>query len=152
MKNFILLTLISLLFENLALADLVPATSEDLNDFDQQIKASQGLDSGPQGSSARSGAPVGKSLDNQKAKKNNFGAAVSAEAKGLRDLPAESRPGFGKWVSEQRKQNDQNQAGAGSSNGAGNAGGASANDARNSSPAHKDSGNSPGNSGNNKKK
>lgn len=105
MKANICLFLSALLMTNVVMADdLVPATSEDIAQFDRQLSARQN----------------GKSEEKQaKAKKENFGQLVQAEAKKLKG--SDQKSDFGKWVSSQRRRDD---SAAGSDRG--NAGGASA--------------------------
>ena len=62
--------------------NLVPATSEDINDFDKQVAEQM-----------------------KKSKPANFGSEVSAAAKDKKD--SDSDESFGKWVSSQRKKSDQ---------------------------------------------
>lgn len=58
---------------------LIPATSEDISEFDRKV-------------------------DEQM---KNFGSEVSAEAKKLSDTPGDQDKNFGQWVSSQRKKDDQ---------------------------------------------
>lgn len=61
---------------------LIPATSEDINDFDKQVNEQL-----------------------KKTKPDNFGSEVSSAAKDKKD--ADGPNDFGKWVSSQRKKADQ---------------------------------------------
>ncbi len=80
-------SLLGALIPFLAHADaLVPATSEDIDQFDNQIAAQ------------RQNSPAVKS--------DNFGKLVSTEARKLKDSDSGQRKYFGKSVSEQRRGND----------------------------------------------
>ncbi len=84
---------------------LIPATSEDINEFDRQVS---------------------QQLQRSKDKTNkpeNFGAKVSDEAKKLKDAGADKGKDFGKWVSSQRKKADQGRPSAQGSVGSENAAG-----------------------------
>ena len=63
--------------------DLIPATSEDISQFDAQL-----------------------SKEREKQKKDNFGQKVSAEAKRL-NAQGEKKEGFGQWVKSQHQREDQ---------------------------------------------
>lgn len=83
-KTFVLSLLLALTVAQAALAQtLVPATSEDLAEFDRRV------------SRMKTGT---KAVD-----KAAFGAEVSEEAKKLKDAQADERKDFGKWVSGQKK-------------------------------------------------
>jgi len=77
---------------------LIPATSEDINEFDRQVS---------------------EQLKRSGAKKENFGQQVSEEAKKLKDAAPEQGKDFGKWVSGQRKKADQGRPSAEGGIGAG---------------------------------
>lgn len=85
------LTAMTLIAASIAKADdLALATSEDAQNFDQQIAAS-----------------LKNSKGSDKQKKENFGAQVSAEAKRFNDDGIDKKKEFGKWVSGERKKSDQ---------------------------------------------
>lgn len=107
--------------------DLVPATADDQEAFDQQV--------------ATQVEPVIKAEDRTaKLKKSNFGQVVSAEAKKLGANSKEQHKDMGQWVSDQRKKNHQS---GNSTNGNSSS---SAGDAKNSAPGEKEG--SHGQSGN----
>jgi hypothetical protein len=95
------LLLTAFVVQPLMAQDLVPATSEDLKEFDRQV--------------AKQAKPKDAA-----AKGSNFGALVSEEARKLKDAGDDQGSDFGKWVSGQRKKSDQGQAGAAASVGSGN--------------------------------
>lgn len=80
--------------------ELVPATSEDIEEFDRQVAQQMQRD--------------GKSKA-----KSDFGAQVADEAKKLKDAGQDDRKSFGKWVSSQRKKTDQGRPSAEGSLGGG---------------------------------
>lgn len=86
MKALNLLFLIALLAQPVLAQTLIPATSEDINEFDRQVS---------------------EQLSKNQKSKSNFGTSVSEEAKKLNEAPTDSKKEFGKWVSSQRKKNDQ---------------------------------------------
>ena len=94
---------------------LIPATSEDINDFDRQVSEQ-----------------LKKS--NVKKDKSNFGAVVSEEAKKLKDAGADKGKDFGKWVSGQRKNADQGRPSAQGSVGSENSAGKGASKAPHAPP------------------
>lgn len=101
---------------------LVPATSEDLNDFDRQI-----------------------SLSHKNTTNSNFNAKVSEEAKRLQSQTTTQKKKSAKDSMDPRDKEDQSQLGA-----SGNASN-SAKDGKVSSPANSDHGNSANAPGHNKK-
>lgn len=102
-KFLSLLILIVLTVQPVIAQTLIPATSEDISEFDRQI-ANQLKRSG------------GRKAD-QKASKSSFGSQVSEEAKKLKD--SDQAKDFGKWVSGQRKKSDQGRPTADGGNGTG---------------------------------
>jgi hypothetical protein len=74
--------------------DLVPATSEDIQEFDRQVAKQHKPDAAA------------------KTKAATFGSQVSEEARKQKDVPKDQRGDFGQWVSDQRKKSDQGQAAA----------------------------------------
>jgi hypothetical protein len=89
--------------------DLIPATSEDIQEFDRQVTQHVKQDKAT------------------KPAKSNFGAQVSEEAKKLKGNDKDSD--FGKWVSGQRRKSDEDRPSAqgsagdnGQGNGHGNSG------------------------------
>ncbi len=113
--------------------DLVPATTDDINNFDNQLGDTQTAqtsddptadDSTQNGDDSDKGKKYGHHKDDRENKgkkehknherKDNFGAIVSAEAKKLKDLPKDQRKDMGKWVSEQRRKNDHSKGAGGS--------------------------------------
>ena len=99
--------LLSIMAQPISAQTLIPATSEDINDFDRQV--SQQLQ---RANDAK-----------QKPKAENFGVKVKDEAKKLKDAGADKGKDFGKWVSSQRKKSDQGRPSAQGSVGAENAAG-----------------------------
>jgi len=93
MKLSFLLVCLSLLVSTQTYAedDLVPATSEDIEKFDDSV--------------AEKAEKAEKVKDPKKDRKENFGSKVSEEAHRMKELPKEERTGMGKWVSGQRRQN-----------------------------------------------
>lgn len=92
--------LLALAAQPISAQTLIPATSEDINEFDRQV--SEQL----------------QRSDTKKANSDNFGAKVSEEAKKLKDGNADKGKDFGKWVSGQRKKADQGRPSAQGSVGA----------------------------------
>lgn len=90
MNKMVMLFILAALITQPVLAQtLIPATSEDINEFDRQI--SQQLKKSANGKSAKS--------------KTGFGSEISEEAKKLKD--SDQGKDFGKWVSGQRKKSEQ---------------------------------------------
>lgn len=79
--------------------DLVPATSEDIQEFDRQV--------------------IQMNKKNKAADHDSFGVQVKEEAKKLKDNP-DSRSEFGKWVSSQRKKSAEGRPSSGDSFGSEN--------------------------------
>lgn len=102
MSKKILLLVLVFAANALSAQELVPATSEDIQEFDRQIVKKAKTD-----------------------RPSNFGSEVSAEARKLKDQNQDTRNEFGQWVSSQRKKSDQGQpsasGSAGNGNGKGNA-------------------------------
>jgi hypothetical protein len=84
-----------LLSQGAVAQSLAPATSDDLNDFDRQLSEVQ--------SSARETSKGSKS--------QNFGSAVSEEAKTLKDNEGAQKGKMGKWVREQKGKSDESSSG-----------------------------------------
>lgn len=112
------LSLSLLLLSPVAFSDeVMPATDEDLQKFDQSLNpvqdgsAAGGATTG-KGVAAGTGSSSGdKSGDDdsghghkKKAKKNNFGQIVQAEAHRLKEAGLKKDTDFGGWVSGQRRQ------------------------------------------------
>lgn len=85
MKKLLLAGLIAA--QPLMAQELIPATSEDIQEFDRQVTQAMKRES------VRPGA--------------NFGAQVSEEAKKLKEESKDKKKEFGKWVSKQRSLEDQ---------------------------------------------
>ncbi len=94
--SFVILT--ALAVQPVLAQTLIPATSEDINEFDRQVS---------------------EQLKNAGDKKDNFGSQVSEEAKKLKDSAPDQGKDFGKWVSGQRKKADQGRPSAEGGIGAG---------------------------------
>jgi len=97
MSKFLLSLVLIFAALTLNAQELVPATSEDIQEFDRQISKK-----------AKTERP------------SNFGSEVSAEARKLKDQSKDSRNEFGQWVSSQRKKSDQGQPSASGSANSGN--------------------------------
>lgn len=123
---------------------LVPATSEDLGEFDRQIQEAQ-MKRPPEVPS-KAAAATEKSESSAQAKekkpKSNFGTLVSQEAKKMKESDPNQRRGMGQWVREQRRQNEVQNPSASQAPG-------SAGSVKN--PALENSSNAPGQSGKKKK-
>lgn len=105
MKDFILTIGVILLAFSFAMADeLVPATSDDLSNFDEQVKNSTHIEASPKDSTKVDGKSSSHRKDDKD--KDNFGKIVSSEAKKLKDSDSDSKKGMGTWVSDQRRQDD----------------------------------------------
>ena len=138
--------------------DLIPATSDDITDFDQQVSTQVEAESRSVGLREESNrADKAQKSKDKKARKENFGLIVSTEAKRLNDESADQKKEMGKWVSDQRRQNAKSSGGSNSgSNGGGISNAASA-DAKNAAPGLSAEAGSPrgnngqGKSGSNKK-
>ena len=88
---------------------LVPATTEDLREFDRQV--------------ARR---MKQQPANHAHAHSAFGAQVSEEARRLKDQGQDSQADFGNWVATQRGKSDQGRPSAGDSTGSDNGKGGSA--------------------------
>jgi hypothetical protein len=73
--------------------ELVPATSEDLQDFDRQVSRLK-----QEAAAKRAG---------DRPDRSDLGAMIKDEATKLKDADKDDRKDFGKWVSGQRKKNVQ---------------------------------------------
>jgi len=124
MGKVILYTIIALFWTSVTLAQtLAPATSEDLNAFDEQI------------SRARSNPST-----------SQFGAKLSQEAKSMQNVEGNHRKKGRKSTLDPRDKETSAQLGAGSSSGSSGNG----KDAKVSSPSNNDRGNSANAPGHNK--
>jgi hypothetical protein len=104
MKKLIMtLAAIMFVFHSAWADELVPATSDDLKDFDQQVAKSQEAPR-KDGEHRQSGDASKKEA---KLKKESLGSLVSAEAKKLKDESMDQRKEMGQWVSNQRRKNSQ---------------------------------------------
>lgn len=88
-KTLVLLALVALIAQPVLAQTLIPATSEDISEFDRQVAEQIKKSAGSKSDKA----------------KTNFGSEISAEAKKLKD--SDQGKDFGKWVSGQRKKADQ---------------------------------------------
>ncbi len=126
--------------------ELVPATSEDQEIFNQQLEQAEKQNA--EFKAKRGEAAGAGSAENRKA---NFGQIVSAEAKKLKDSGADSKKGIGSEISILKRKN-QTQI---ENNSSSNSNGSSASkDGRNSAPRLNNSGGAPsqpGQSGNRNK-
>ena len=86
--------------------DLMPATSEDISAFDRQLSALQQAPATQAGLKEANGDKNRRDDGEDKKPKENFGQTISAEANKLKD--SEKKKDFGKWVSGQRRRDDQN--------------------------------------------
>ena len=129
MKNSLLFLSVSLLVASPVFAqdDLVPATSDDIRNFDSQVpqvspvinppavtttpRESDSQDSieAPHGPDHQSGNGRGRGRGrggDREGRRENFGAAVSAEAKRLNDSPKEDRPKRDEGMRGNRRRDD----------------------------------------------
>ena len=90
--------------------ELVPATSDDVSDFEvlvtnQALSEAKALHPRPDHPSKGPGKETIKETikETTKLRKENFGLVVSTEAKRLKESSGEDRRGMGQWVSEQRR-------------------------------------------------
>ena len=149
MKNLKILIFAGCFFAQAVLAqELVPATSEDQEIFNQQLEQAEKQNA--ELKAKRGEAAGATSVENRKA---NFGKIVSAEAKKLKDSGADSKKGIGSAISNlKRKNQTQTQV---ENNSSSNSNGSSASkDGRNSAPRLNNSGGAPsqpGQSGNRNK-
>ncbi|MBL7669752.1 MAG: hypothetical protein JNM39_04645 [Bdellovibrionaceae bacterium] len=86
--------------------ELVPATSEDVSDFEvlvtnQALSETKALQPRPDHPSK--GPMKETPKETTKLRKENFGLIVSTEAKRLKEPSGEDKRGMGQWVSEQRR-------------------------------------------------
>jgi hypothetical protein len=143
MKKNTVSILITLLMGPCAFAQsLVPATSEDLAAFDEQISNSSAK-------APESPKPEHPAVPVKKSKTANFGSVVSQKAKELKNEPQADRKKMGQWVSEQRQKDDEKVPASAQGKGQGLGNGNASKDASTSSPGN--SANAPGHSGNHKK-
>lgn len=121
--------------------DLIPATSDDITDFDKKVI--EDINSDIKGKSLEHRKDhVTKSDDSKnkdkKERKQNFGLIVSTEAHRLNEESGDKKKQMGKWVSEQRRQSSSsatNGVGSNSSGGSvGNSGSSMSADAKNAAP------------------
>lgn len=91
-----LLALLILLGQPVVAQTLIPATSEDINEFDRQVN---------------------EQLQRNAKDNKGFGAQVSEEAKKLNESDVDNKKNFGKWVSGERKKAEQGRPSAASGNG-----------------------------------
>lgn len=133
MGKAILTTFILLSFSQSVYAQaLVPATSDDISEFDKQISQAQNVSHQHTHNAA---------LKTTQKHSASFGAAVSQEAKNLKDSKRSER--MGQWVNEQRRRDDENTPAAAISSGQDSSGGGNSNkDASTSSPQNDNHGNS----------
>lgn len=97
-------TMIFFFIGSLALAqNLVPATSEDLSEFDQQVA----------NVSAHAPGPSKKPEVLKKSKATDFGATVSKSAKELRTEDVANKARQGSWTGDARKNDDDRNAASG---------------------------------------
>jgi hypothetical protein len=102
MGKTIIKTLIFISLGQFALGQsLVPATTDDLTEFDQQISKDSNKTPEATKDQKSSGSHAKKS------KNPNFGALVSQEAKDLKKSDGDQKKKMGQWVSEQRRNDDQ---------------------------------------------
>jgi hypothetical protein len=132
--------------------DLVPATSDDVADFDRQVATHESggvanTSTETQGKSADHRKDADHSKNDKSAQKDNFGAIVSAEAHRLKEEGLNGKQKMGPWVSGQRRKNDQNLGVSGGSD-HGGSGGSRGDDARSSAPSNIDHGGTSGDSTN----
>jgi len=110
--------------------DLVPATNEDIQNFDGQLSDAPKPEDGARPSreerrEERREARQERREDREgrrEERKENFGQIVQEKAQELKDMPKGDRPQMGDWVSQQRRQNNQHGGGRhenGSEGGAG---------------------------------
>lgn len=71
---------------------LVPATSEDIDQFDHQIAAEKQFDKG---------------RETKRERKDNFSSTISAEARSLNRDESDGKKRFGQWVNSQNPANNQ---------------------------------------------
>ena len=134
MKSLLAVVLIFTIFTIAVSAqELIPATSEDQELFDQELERAEAQ---PQ--------KAVKSAADTKDRKARFGSLVKAEAVKLKASDNSARKEMGQLVSEQRRKNP------GAADAATQGNSSSSKDGKNSAPGLNDSG-SPGNSGNKKK-
>jgi hypothetical protein len=129
--------------------DLIPATSDDITDFDQQVSTQVESESRSVGlrEEAKHADKAQKSKD-KKVRKENFGLIVSTEAKRLNEESGDKKKEMGKWVSEQRRQNAKSSGGSSAGSNAGGVTNASSADAKNAAPGlNGDAASSRGNNG-----
>jgi hypothetical protein len=131
MKKFISITVFCILLGAVVAhaQDMVPATSEDIDQFDQQL--SRQMSDTARGSKDKS----------------RFGQTVSDEAKKQKDADSEKKKNFGKWVSGQRRKNDDGRPDAAGSAAARESSGkdsSDSSDVRGSAPGNSDSAGSHG--------
>lgn len=104
--------------------ELVPATSEDQDVFDQQLEQAQ---------TQKPAQPVKTNPAATKERKSRFGSLVKEEASKLKAADQSTRKEMGQRVSDQRRKNP---AAGGASTGTNSSG----NDGKNSAPGLNDSG------------
>jgi hypothetical protein len=135
MKSAILIIFIFSVFTIAVSAqELVPATSEDQDSFDQQLEQAQVQ-------------PVKTNAAATKDRQSRFGSLIKEEASKLKAADTSVRKQMGQTVSGQKRKNP---AAAGSTSVSGSTSSSSGGDGRTSAPGLNNSG-SPGNSGNKKK-
>ena len=82
---------------------LAPATTDDLNDFDQQLSAAQS--ERPRDTGRDAGRDNGKAASAKPAK--NFGSVVSEEAREMKEVAPADKKQMGQWVRAQKQKSAQ---------------------------------------------
>lgn len=149
MKNLKILFIAGCFFSQTVLAqELVPATSEDQEIFNQQLEQAEMKNAELK---AKRGEAAGAgSAENRKA---SFGQTVSAEAKKLKASGTDSKKGIGSAVSILKRKN-QTQTQVENNSSSNSSGSSASKDGRNSAPRLNNSGGAPsqpGQSGNRNK-
>jgi hypothetical protein len=117
--------------------DLIPATSDDIADFDKKV--SENLNSDVENINVEKNKDKNKDKNNDKSKdkkerKQNFGLIVSTEAHRLNEESGDQKKQMGKWVSDQRRQNSGGAANGGANGNSGGNGSSMSADAKNAAP------------------
>lgn len=149
MKNLKILFIAGCFFSQTVLSqELVPATSEDQEIFNQQLEQAE-----KQNAELKAKRDKAAGASSAETRKANFGQIVTAEAKKLKDSATGAKKGIGSAVSVLKRKN-QTQTQVENSSSSNSSGSSASKDGRNSAPRLNNSGGAPsqpGQSGNRNK-
>ena len=101
-RHLVLFLGLSVASFSLLAQDVVPATTEDVQNFDEKVAETPDQED-PEEVTGDKVKKEKKEKKDKKEKKENFGKIVSEEAHRMKTLPKEERHKMGPWVSAQRR-------------------------------------------------